>query len=462
MFHRVKQLTLLFGDILALYIALFFSVCARYFSFRTDAWNALIYPMSKLFVVAAIIFFIVGLFDLAQSKNRFSFFKKIFLALGIWLVIGVIYFYLSNTADVTPKTIMLLCALFGTGTVSGWRYVHNRYLSKTILKSGVVFVGLPAEAREIIEKIGREPELGYEISGLIAGAGDLAQETLPGLSQHPTALSLSELKLKTTKPINVIIVAPSMSQNAEITAELYRELLGGASVVSLEKFYEDILKRIPPFTFSESWFLANMEDQNKKIYDRFRLLIDIVFGSMMVVVFAISFPIVAPLIKITSAGPIFYSHFRIGRNGTRFRIYKYRSMKALSADGGAEINGVQYASENDNRITPFGKFLRKTRIDELPQFINIFKNEMSIVGPRPERPEFVDQLSAQMPFYKLRHMIKPGLTGWAQIQNSYYGTIEENLRKLEYDLYYLKNRSAVLDATIILRTFNILGRMAGR
>lgn len=462
MLHRVKQLTLLLGDVLALYAALFLSICARYLSFRSDAWYALFYPMTRLFIVAVVVFFIVGLYDLAQSKNRLSFFRKIFLALGIWLVIGVIYFYLSNAVAVTPKTIMVLCAAVGFITVSVWRYLHNRYLSKTILKTGIVFVGLPREAWEAINKIEREPELGFDIAGLVMGAGDLVQETLPGLSAHPTALSLSEMSKKASGPINVIIVAPSMSQNAGVTAELYRELLHGASVVSLEKFYEDLLKRIPPFTFSESWFLANMEDQNKKIYDRLRLLIDIIFGSLMAIVFALTFPVVAPLIKLTSPGPIFYSHFRIGRNGTQFRIYKYRSMKALSADGGAEINGVQYAALNDSRITPFGKLLRRTRIDELPQFVNIFKNEMSIVGPRPERPEFVEQLSAQMPFYNLRHLIKPGLTGWAQIQNSYYGTIEENLRKLEFDLYYLKNRGVILDATIILRTFNILGRMAGR
>ena len=137
-------------------------------------------------------------------------------------------------------------------------------------------------------------------------------------------------------------------------------------------------------------------------------------------------------------------------------------MKSLGRDGSAETNGPQFASVNDMRITIFGKLLRKTRLDEVPQFINILKGEMSIIGPRPERPEFVEQLTAAMPFYNLRHLVKPGLTGWAQLQNSYYGTVEENLRKLEYDLYYVKNRNLILDIAIILRTFNILGRMTGR
>jgi lipopolysaccharide/colanic/teichoic acid biosynthesis glycosyltransferase len=137
-------------------------------------------------------------------------------------------------------------------------------------------------------------------------------------------------------------------------------------------------------------------------------------------------------------------------------------MKVLNSDGSAETTGPQFASQNDPRITSVGKILRRTRLDELPQFLNIFKNEMSLIGPRPERPEFVRQLTDKMPFYALRHLIKPGLTGWAQLHKAYYGTIDENLRKLEYDLYYVKNRGLFIDLSIMLRTINIVVRMRGR
>ena len=152
----------------------------------------------------------------------------------------------------------------------------------------------------------------------------------------------------------------------------------------------------------------------------------------------------------------------MGRQGLIFKVYKYRTMKSLSADGSAETGGPQFASDKDSRITSVGKILRLTRLDEIPQFINILKGEMSIIGPRPERPEFVTQLTEKMPYYSLRHLIKPGLTGWAQIHNAYYGTIEENLRKLEYDLFYIKNRGLTLDVSIILRTINTILRLAGR
>ncbi|MCX6782083.1 MAG: exopolysaccharide biosynthesis polyprenyl glycosylphosphotransferase [Candidatus Magasanikbacteria bacterium] len=462
MFYRIKQLTLLIGDWLALYAALFAALWLRFLELPISQWNILFAPMTRLFVVAAVIFFIVGLYDIGQSKNRWPFFQKIFVAMAIWLVAGMIYFYLSAQTEAKPKTIMLLCAAIGTIFISAWRALHNKFLSKSILKTNIVFVGLPKEALELIKKLENEPEIGYEIVGVIKGGEEVLQASLPGFEKYPVAESLGALSKKQNKPINLIIVAPSMAQNLDIAKELYQQLFRQVSVVNFVQFYEEIMKRIPPSTFSESWFLANLQEQDKKVYDRFKTIIDFLFAVIMGAVFAVTFPIIALVIKLTSSGPIFFIQDRVGRNSLAFKIYKYRTMLALSKDGSAEINGAQFASENDQRITFIGRFLRKTRLDELPQFINIFKNEMSLIGPRPERLEFVLQLTAQMPYYALRHLIKPGLTGWGQIQKSYYGTIEENLRKLEYDLYYLKNRGLLLDAAIILRTFNILGRMAGR
>lgn len=462
MFHRIKQLTLLGGDWLALYLALYASLWLRYLKLPSEQWNDLFYPMTHLFILAAVIFFILGLYDLNQSKNRWPFFQKIFIAMGIWIFLGILYFYLNQKTTAQPKTIILLTAIFGAVFVSAWRALHNKFLSKSILKTNIVFAGVTPETNELIEKIKSEPELGYEIIGVIKGQNETIQEALPGLDGERAAESLAELISIQNKPLQMVVVSPAMAQNNDLSKELYAQLFAQTSVASLAEFYEQILKRIPPFTFSESWFLTNLNEQKKKIYDRFRIFIDFIFAALMAAVFAATYPFIALAIKINSPGPVFFVQNRVGRNGAIFKIIKYRSMRTLADDGSAETAGAQYAAENDVRITPVGNFLRKVRLDELPQFINIFKNEMSLVGPRPERPEFVATLSAEMPYYALRHLIKPGLTGWAQIQKSYYGTIEENLRKLEYDLYYLKNRGLILDIAIILRTFNILGRMAGR
>jgi len=171
-------------------------------------------------------------------------------------------------------------------------------------------------------------------------------------------------------------------------------------------------------------------------------LIGLLFGALL-----LPFLFVANLLG--NRGPLLYTQERVGKNGIPFKIYKFRSMVT-----NAEANGAVFAAANDSRVTPFGKFLRKSRIDEFPQFINILKGDMAVIGPRPERPVFVNQIAEIMPFYQTRHVIKPGLTGWAQVKHSYGETIDDSLIKLQYDLYYIKNRSLFLDVNIVVKTLS--------
>lgn len=466
MYYRFKQITLLVGDLIILYAGLYFALVLRYWQFNPPSFAELLSPMIWLFAMAAIILFIVGLYDIGQMKNSWPFFQKIITTAVIWLALSIAYFYINSTKIMaSPKTILLLCAVVGFGLLAGWRCIYNYFIS-TSLKIKIVFAGLTKETTELITVLNNKPELGYEVAGLIGNLQDeaeLNQEKFSRLKKIILEKNLPEINnLIKQLQVQMVIVSPAMSQNEELMKRLYADLFHHVGVADLANFYEEIFKRIPPFTFSESWFIANLQEQNKKIYDRGRILLDYLLAAIMSVFFTATFPLIALLIKITSRGPIFLIQERIGRMGKTFKIYKYRTMKSLGQGGSAEIGGPQFATVNDARITGLGKFLRKTRLDEVPQFINILKGEMGIIGPRPERPEFVRQLTAAMPFYTLRHLIKPGLTGWAQLQNSYYGTLEENLRKLEYDLYYIKNRNLILDIVIILQTLNILGRMTGR
>jgi len=449
--YRLKQLTILIGDLITLYIGLYLAVFLRYLKAPAEKDIAnLIGPFTGLFLIAVIIAFISGIYDLSKAKNSFPLFQKIFTTAIIWSVIGVAYFYVTPHSNINPKTILALTTVCGFGLLSLWRLVYNRFIATHILKTKVVMIGLSKEAKTIVDSIVRSPQMGYEIIAIV------------GADNCPTNLScfqnLSELKFTP----DLIVLDFNYQKNTTLTKELYQKIFQQVSIIDLADFYEIVYHRLPPFVFSESWFLTKFQEQSKKIYDRFRLLTDFSAAAIIGLLFIISYPFIALAIKISSRGPVLFKQARVGRGGKIFFIYKFRTMRALNTDGSAETNGPQYASAKDDRITSVGKFLRATRLDEIPQFINIFKNEMSFIGPRPERPEFVKQLTNLMPFYPLRHLVKPGATGWAQLQRGYYGTLDENLSKLEYDLYYVKNRGLLLDLIIVLKTVSVIIGMIGR
>jgi exopolysaccharide biosynthesis polyprenyl glycosylphosphotransferase len=250
-----------------------------------------------------------------------------------------------------------------------------------------------------------------------------------------------------------IVVA---SQNTEdITADLYLQLLhlleSGTTIREYTQVYEDKTQRIPIQYITRDFykFFPFNRSNNNQLY-----LFNVRIMEALICIFGLSIgmlliPIIALGNAIGNRGKLFYTQERIGKNGQIFQILKFRTMI-----NNAEKGGAVFSSPNDNRITPFGKFLRKTRIDEIPQFVNILKGEMAVIGPRPERPFFVKEIAEIMPFYETRHVIKPGLTGWAQVNYSYGESMEDSLIKLQYDLYYIKHRSIFLDLDIVIKTFS--------
>ena len=246
------------------------------------------------------------------------------------------------------------------------------------------------------------------------------------------------------------------SQNTDgITVNLYNQLIhlleNGYIIREYTQVYESVTQRIPVQYFSRDfyrYFPFSRSNQNhfyKIIVRFFEILISIiglVIGLLLV-------PIVTIGNFFGNRGKLFYTQERVGKNGEIFKILKFRTMIL-----NAEKKGAVFASSNDSRVTPFGKILRKSRIDEFPQFYNILKGEMAVIGPRPERPIFVNEIAGVMPFYETRHVIKPGLTGWAQVNYAYGETIEDSLIKLQYDLYYIKHRSLFLDFNIMFKTLS--------
>jgi len=232
----------------------------------------------------------------------------------------------------------------------------------------------------------------------------------------------------------------------------------GCKVTEWASFYEKLSGRIPVDNLSPSFFIFQEGFSKSRALLVSRRIVSLSFAAGLLLLLFPLMILTAILIKIDSPGPVFYTQKRVGNKGKVFEIIKFRSMRV-----DAEQNGSpQWAVRNDPRVTLVGKFIRATRLDELPQLINVLRGDLDIVGPRPERPEFVEELNKLLPYYTLRHTVKPGLTGWAQVMFHYSGTIEESKKKLQYDLFYIKNMSMKLDFLVLFRTIKIvlLGRGA--
>jgi len=275
----------------------------------------------------------------------------------------------------------------------------------------------------------------------------------------PTSKDLANLKKELIKhQINTVVVTNNPKYSPDVARYLFESIDLKINYFNLTDFYEKITGKIPVTSLERNWFLENLSQKNNQWFLLIKRIYDIFFASCFGLISLIFLPIVALCIKIESKGPLVYKQKRIGLGGKEFYAYKLRSMVQ-----NAEKDGAQWAQKKDRRVTKVGRFIRKTRLDEIPQFFNIIKGEMSFVGPRPERPEFVTTLKKEIPFYNERHLIKPGLTGWAQINFPYGASVADAKEKLQYDLFYVKNQSIALDISIILKTINtVLNLTSGR
>lgn len=277
---------LLIGDLLALYAGLFVAAAVRFWRLTPgDLFATLAIAFFWLFALAAVTMFIVGLYDIGRSRNSVAFFQKIGVSAAIWTLLGVIYFYINPRATLTPKTLLVLTTIFGFGLLALWRFLYNRFLSTTIWQTTVAFAGITPEVEELIELFAKEPERGFITLGVI------------GQAAHASALSattLRELVSKTGgRTPEIIVIAPHLTGSSTLNQELYQVLFKQVGIIELAAFYETVFRRVPPFTFSESWFVTHLSEQRKKMYDRFRFLADYTAGFVMAAITIVTFPLVA-------------------------------------------------------------------------------------------------------------------------------------------------------------------------
>jgi exopolysaccharide biosynthesis polyprenyl glycosylphosphotransferase len=425
--RRLQIFLLWLADIAFFYLALFIALLAESRTEVLGSFQSHFLPFTIILLLWLLVFYIGELYDFRHFKNFVELSKIFFVVFLVCVGLAIGFFYL--TADffgIAPKTnLLLVIIIFGALGLAA-RLFASRNLAK--YKTKAFFIKPEKEAANLIEYLKNNAQLGYEpvviteISGLKADLADTIQE----------------------RAITIILPAHLLASE-EITKMIYENLGENIDVVINEELHETIFRKLPASELNEAWFLKNIA--RPKTYAKLKYFCEPFFAAIIFIILLPLLLLVAILVKLTSPGPIIYAQRRVGRGGKIFVLYKFRTMIK-----DAEREGPKWAATKDTRVTPVGRFLRHAHLDELPQLINIIKGELSFVGPRPERPEFVEELKRQIPFYNIRHLGKPGIAGWAQLNYKYGASVEDAARKLEYDLFYLKNNSLILDFVIILKT----------
>jgi exopolysaccharide biosynthesis polyprenyl glycosylphosphotransferase len=359
------------------------------------------------------------------------------------------------------RSFHFLFALIAVLGVILWRLAYALLFVQPSFNQRALIVGAGQAGRTLVTEWRRTPGAanpfsgtGYELIGFIDDNPALYQQTvagLPVLGSHRELLPLA-LHHKADEIILAITHRHAISQGLFDALLQCRE--SGLRLTTMAAIYERLLRRVPVCHLGADFHLVMpMADTfSERFYELGKRALDIVLALLGLVGMGVLIPIIALANRLTSPGPLFYTQERVGRAGTVFSILKFRSMHPRAE----AVSGTVWAQPNDPRITPIGRYLRKTRLDELPQVINVLRGEMSIIGPRPERPEFVAKLAAELPFYRARHAVRPGITGWAQVCYRYGNSVEDARIKLEYDLYYVVHRGLLLDLTILLKTAAII------
>lgn len=423
--------------LVALGIASIFTLPPEYFVFDDYTGASFFTIFSYLFFFYILDAYNIGAEDFRDTVGR------VLVAFVLGAICSATAFYAFENWRFDRETLILLftlCLVF----CLGWRILYYQHIGQFINKPRILLVGSDTSGKG--EQALEESMNDGEIIGSVYENGKSGEGTYLGEPMQVVELAK---KHKAT----MIVLLPDAPMNSELATMLLQAKLRGQMIVDVRSFCEHILYRLPVSQISSEWLIKEdgFSFSTRGSLRRLKRALDLSAALGLLILTAPIMALAALAIRLESSGPIIYRQERVGFFSQKFTIYKFRSMRQ-----DAEKNGAVWAAKADPRITKVGRFLRKTRIDELPQLWNVLKGEMSLIGPRPERPEFVQKLAKVIPFYNLRHAVKPGVTGWAQVSYPYGSSVEDARRKLEYDLYYVKNMSLLLDIHIILKTIGVI------
>ncbi|MBO0727250.1 MAG: TIGR03013 family PEP-CTERM/XrtA system glycosyltransferase [Blastocatellia bacterium] len=429
-------------------------VAAIYIRFGVDAPEALGAQRGwqKTLLVTALIlasFYFFDLYDFHLIRRREALLLRLLQALGIGGVALALIFYVWPQMMLGRGVILLGMSLTLTLMI-GWRYLARWLLGHPRFAERVLILGAEQDAVALAREVLTRPESGYDVIGFV---GDDPAQVGRSLI-NPCVVGLMadlEAVVSQHRADRIIIAMPDRRGRLPLDLLLKLKVRDGVALEEAESFYSKLTGKIGGGRLRLGQLVFANASRWIRFYKRARWLLDVALSLIIGLLASPLMLLTALAIKLDSRGPIFYRQWRVGIHNTSFQIIKFRSMRV-----DAEANGPVWAGEADARVTRVGRWIRKLRVDELPQLFNIICDEMSLIGPRPERPVFVEQLEQRIPYYSERHLVKPGLTGWAQVRYPYGASFEDALEKHKYDLYYIKNQSPALDALILLETVRIV------
>ena len=453
----MKKTFLLLGDIIFLYAALLTALFFRYSSSGWDYWSFVkihLLPFTIIFILWLIVFGAFELYDFRFAKNSKLFFYKLFEAMIVNVALAAIIFYLAPL-EIEPRTNLFLIAAASVFFTAGWRYLFNLFIVRAP-SSKILFFGINKDAIELADWFIKNPQLGQKPIAFMSANSGHEEETLS--LPRPLFASTEDIThVVEDYKIDTIVILREIKENKILVNALFQIIPKGIAIMEFTPFFERFTGKVPLSLIGEVWFLENLVGIKRPAYEFFKRLTDIALAIIAGPPSLLIFPFIALAIKLDSSGPVFYRQKRVGKNGKVFELIKYRSMVA----GADKIEGLKQDG-NDHRHTRVGKFLRKSYLDEFPQIINILKGDMSFIGPRPERPEYARELKQKIPFYEMRTLVAPGITGWAQVKMENDASVEDAPEKMQYDLYYVKNRVFILDLLIASRTIFAILQRQGR
>ncbi len=439
-YYPVRTLVLLVGEALIVWTSF---LLGAVYAFRQDSYLVLNYEGGyyKILVVTILVLLCSHWFDLydtARLNTRGELYFRLLMVPGLlaFVLAAVSYIrpdFLLGNGSSAVGLLILTVALFG------WRIGFTWLIQLPILVERVYVLGTGERALRLVQGLRQNPEIGVEIvswTGKLEGA----------VTRDSVAVHLLDI-VRSQKVHRVIVAMPDRRGTIPMQ-ELLDLRMQGVKIEEAASWLERISGKIEVENLYPSWLVFGEGFRRSTIFQLVRRGISIGISLIGLILALPLLPLIMLAIRLDSKGPVFYTQTRVGKGGRLFNVVKFRTMR----NDAEALSGAQWASNNDPRVTRVGKFLRYSRLDEIPQLWCVLKGDMAFVGPRPERPEFVEWLSREIPYYGVRHMVRPGLTGWAQVKYKYGSTVDDAREKLQYDLFYMKNASIGLDLLIMFQT----------